>query len=123
MPDLRSPRVLLAITWSLFQLYTAVAGLYDLLVQLPVHVGFAVALGFLTEPTPESAEQAAALVRRRRRRWLDGMLAALALGCAAHYVVHVDRLTTRMAGVDDPAPMPMMTRTRARKPPTPIVHF
>ena len=102
MPDLRSPRVLLAITWSLFQLYTAVAGLYDLLVQLPVHVGFAVALGFLTEPTPESPQQAAALARRPKRRWLDGTLAVLAVACAAHYVFHVDRLTTRMAGVDDP---------------------
>ena len=102
MPDLRSPRVLLAITWSLFQLYTAVAGLYDLLVQLPVHVGFAVALGFLTDPTPESPEQAAALARRTKRRRLDGTLAVLAVACAAHYVFHVDRLTTRMAGVDDP---------------------
>jgi TRAP transporter 4TM/12TM fusion protein len=94
--------VWLGITWSVFQLYTAVAGLYDLLVQLPVHVGFAVALGFLTEPTPESAEQAAALAARTKRRWLDGTLAVLALACAAHYVAHVDRLTTRMAMVDDP---------------------
>jgi TRAP transporter 4TM/12TM fusion protein len=94
--------VWLGITWSVFQLYTAVAGLYDLLVQLPVHVGFAVALGFLTEPTPESAEQAAALAARKKRRWLDGTLAVLALACAAHYVAHVDRLTTRMAMVDDP---------------------
>jgi TRAP transporter 4TM/12TM fusion protein len=104
VPDLRAPRVWLAIAWSLFQLYTAVAGLFDLLVQLPVHVGFAVALGFLTEPTPESAEQAAALTRRTRRRWLDGALAALALACAGHYVFHVERLTTRMAMVDDPLP-------------------
>jgi len=102
MPELRSPRVWLGITWSVFQLYTAVAGLYDLLVQLPVHVGFAVALAFLTDPTPESAEQAAALATRKKRRWLDGTLAVLALACAAHYVAHVDRLTTRMAMVDDP---------------------
>jgi TRAP transporter 4TM/12TM fusion protein len=100
--DLRSPRVWLAIAWSLFQLYTAVAGLFDLLVQLPVHVGFAIALAFLTDPTPESAEQAAALRRRTKRRWLDTTLAVLALACAAHYIAHVDRLTTRMAGVDDP---------------------
>src|SRR5919204_7020980 len=102
MPDLRSPRVWLAIAWSLFQLYTAVAGLYDLLIQLPVHVAFAVALGFLTDPTPDSAAAAVALARRRRRRWLDGTLAVLALACAAHYVVHIERLTTRMAMVDDP---------------------
>jgi TRAP-type uncharacterized transport system fused permease subunit len=55
MPDLRSPRVWLAMAWSAFQLYTAYAGLYDLLIQLPVHVAFAIALGFLTEPTPRLA--------------------------------------------------------------------
>jgi TRAP transporter 4TM/12TM fusion protein len=102
VPDLRSPRVWLAIAWSSFQLYTAVFGLFDLLVQLPVHVAFAVALGFLTDPTPDSAQAAAALAARRRRRWLDGALAALALACAAHYIAHQERLKTRMAGVDTP---------------------
>jgi TRAP transporter 4TM/12TM fusion protein len=102
MPDLRSPRIWLAIAWSLFQLYTSVAGLFDLLVQLPIHVAFAVALAFLTDPTPDSPEAAAALAARRRRRWLDGTLATLALACAAHYVVHQERLKTRMAGVDTP---------------------
>ena len=102
MADLRAPRVWLAIAWSLFQLYTAAAGLFDLLVQLPVHVAFAVALAFLTDPTPDSPAAAAALARRRRRRWLDGTLALLAVACAAHYVAHQERLKTRMAGVDAP---------------------
>jgi TRAP transporter 4TM/12TM fusion protein len=103
--DPRSPRVWLGILWSVFQLYTAYAGLYDLLIQLPVHVAFAIALGFLTDPTPESPEQAEALRRRRPRRWLDGSMAALALLCAAYYVWHNDRLASRMAMVDDPLPM------------------
>jgi TRAP-type uncharacterized transport system fused permease subunit len=102
MPELRSPRVWLAIAWSTFQLYTAYAGLYDLLIQLPVHVAFATALGFLTEPAPDSPEAAARLAARRPRRWLDGALALLALLCAAHYVWHDERLATRMAMVDDP---------------------
>jgi TRAP transporter 4TM/12TM fusion protein len=102
MPDLRSPRVWLAIAWSLFQLYTAYAGLYDLLIQLPVHVAFAVALGLLTQPTPDSPEAAARLAGRRPRRWLDGALAVLALACAAHYVAHNERLASRMAMVDPP---------------------
>ena len=42
MFDPRSPRVWLGIAWSLFQLYTAYAGMFDLLIQLPVHVAFAV---------------------------------------------------------------------------------
>ena len=103
MPDARSPRVWLAVAWSVFQLYTAFAGLYDLLIQLPVHVAFAVALGFLTDPVPDSAETAARLARRRPRRWLNGALAVLALLCGAHYVWDNDRLATRMAMVDDPA--------------------
>ena len=102
MPELRSPRVWLAIAWSTFQLYTAYAGLYDLLIQLPVHVAFAVALGFLTEPTPDSLEAAARLAARRPRRLLDSALALLALLCAAHFVWHNERLATRMAMVDDP---------------------
>lgn len=104
-PDFRSPRIWLAIAWTLFQLYTAQAGLFDLLVQLPVHVAFAVALGFLTTPTPESAAQAERLRRHRPRRLLDGLCAVLAVACAGHYVVHQERLATRMAMVDDPAPI------------------
>jgi TRAP transporter 4TM/12TM fusion protein len=94
--------VWLAIVWSVFQLYTAYAGLFDLLIQLPVHVAFAVALGFLTEPIPDSPEAARRAHGRRRRRWLDGALALLALLCGAHYVWHNTRLATRMAMVDDP---------------------
>ena len=103
MPDLRSPRVWLGIAWSVFQLYTAWAGLFDLLIQLPVHVAFAVALGFLSTPIPESAAQAEKLKERRPHRWIDGIAALAALGCAVYYIVENPRLTTRMAMVDDPA--------------------
>jgi TRAP transporter 4TM/12TM fusion protein len=105
MPDLRSPRVWLAIAWSVFQLYTAYAGMWDLLIQLPVHVAFAVALGFLTDPMPDSPEAAAKAAFRHRRRRIDGALAVLALACAAHFVWHNERLASRMAMVDDPLPM------------------
>jgi TRAP-type uncharacterized transport system fused permease subunit len=63
--------VWLGIIWSVFQVYTAYAGLFDLLIQLPVHVAFAVALGFLTTPVPESAEQAEKFRMRRTYRGLD----------------------------------------------------
>jgi TRAP transporter 4TM/12TM fusion protein len=105
--DLRSPRVWLAVVWSVFQLYTAYAGMWDLLIQLPVHVAFAVALGFLTGPTPDSPEAATKLARRRPRRWLNVGLAGLALLCAAHYVWHNPRLASRMAMVDDPPAIDM----------------
>jgi TRAP transporter 4TM/12TM fusion protein len=105
MPRLASPRAWLAAAWSLFQLYTAQAGLFDLLIQLPVHVAFAVALGFLTPPTPDSPEAAERLRTiglSHRRRVIDGLCALLALACAAHYVVHNPRLASRMAMVDAP---------------------
>jgi TRAP transporter 4TM/12TM fusion protein len=98
---LKAARVGLGAVWSLFQLYTAQAGLYDLLIQLPVHVAFAVALAFLTDPIAESAAQAEVLKRRRRRRWPDALCALLALACAAYYVLHNQRLASRMAMVDD----------------------
>jgi TRAP transporter 4TM/12TM fusion protein len=90
-------RVGLAVAWSLFQLYTAWAGMFDLLVQLPLHVAFAVALGFLTPPAGQSPG--------RWRRGLDAAGAVLALGCAAHYLAHNERLVTRMAMVDEPWPI------------------
>jgi TRAP transporter 4TM/12TM fusion protein len=102
MFDPRSPRVWLGVAWSVFQLYTAYAGMFDLLVQLPVHVAFAVALGFLTEPPAESEAHAEKASRRRPRPWLNGILAVLSLLCAAHYVWHNPRLASRMAMVDDP---------------------
>jgi TRAP transporter 4TM/12TM fusion protein len=92
--SLRSPIVWLGVVWSLFQLYTAAAGLFDLLVQLPVHVAFAVAMGLLVpagEITPAGLRRAA-----------DWVCAVLALACGAHYVVNNTRLVTRMPFVDTP---------------------
>ena len=89
-----SPQAWLAVAWSLFQLYTAYAGMFDLLVQLPIHVAFAVALGFLTPPGDARPGP--------WRRWLDGGAAMLTLACAAHFVAHNERLASRMALVDDP---------------------
>ncbi|MGH7326597.1 MAG: TRAP transporter permease, partial [Candidatus Rokuibacteriota bacterium] len=92
-----NPRIWLAVLWSLFQLYTASRGMFDLLIQLPLHAAFAVALGFLTPPPGARPG--------RWRRALDEGGAMLALACAAHYFVHNERLTTRMAMVDDPWPL------------------
>jgi TRAP transporter 4TM/12TM fusion protein len=103
VPDLRSPRVWLAALWSLFQLWTAWRGSFDLLIQLPVHVAFATALGWLT-PGGDAARGSGA-PRPPWRRWLDGLGALAALGCGAHYVYWNAHLTSRMAMVDAPAPL------------------
>jgi TRAP transporter 4TM/12TM fusion protein len=90
VPDLRSPRVWLALLWSAFQLWTAYRGMFDLLIQLPMHVAFATALGFLSP------------LAGGRARWPDLLGAAAALACAAHYVAWNGFLASRMAMVDDP---------------------
>ena len=94
MPDLRAPRVWLAIVWSLFQLYTAKQGMFDLMIQLPVHVAFATALGFLTPASPAP--------RAAWRRRLDGLAALAALAAGAHFVAWNQLIVTRMAMVDEP---------------------
>src|SRR5919108_2638888 len=102
MTELRSPRAWLAAAWSLFQLYTAYAGMFDLLIQLPIHVAFAVALAFLTPAISDAG------VPRRRGpvgRWADTVAAVLALACAAHYVYWNKLFVSRMALVDDPRPI------------------
>ena len=80
----------LGFAWSLFQLYTAATGMFDLLIQLPIHVAFAVAVAFLT-PVGED-----------RIVWWDGACALASLGCGAYYVAQHTRLVTRMALVDEP---------------------
>lgn len=93
--DIRSPRVWVAVSWSLFQLYTAFAGMFDLLIQLPVHAAFAIAMGFLIPAGPRR-------VRSRALQALDWIGALLALACAGHYIAWHTYLVTRMAMVDDP---------------------
>src|SRR3989454_1332613 len=89
-----SARLGVGVAWSLFQLYTAWAGTYDLLIQLPVHVAFAVALGFLT-PAGDAPIGGV-------RRAVDVPAAALALACGAYFVVNNPRPASRMAMVDEP---------------------
>src|SRR5512134_3011899 len=93
LPDVRSPRVWLGVAWSLFQLWTAYQGMFDLLIQLPVHVALATAMGLLT---PGDAGGT---------RWWDAVGAVLALACAAHYVTSIDHLAVRMPMVDTPRPV------------------
>jgi TRAP transporter 4TM/12TM fusion protein len=70
-----------------------------------------VALGFLTPPVPDSPEAAERLRTHGQPRWrrgADGFCALLALMCALHYIVHNERLASRMAMVDDPPALDVM---------------
>jgi TRAP transporter 4TM/12TM fusion protein len=90
LTELLRARLWLGAVWSIFQLYTAATGLLDLLIQLPIHVAFAVALAFLSP------------AGRGPVRWWDGACALLALGAGAYYVTQYARLVTRMPFVDEP---------------------
>ena len=83
----------LALAWSAFQLWTAYRGMFDLLIQLPLHVAFATALGFLSPPAGG------------RARWPDLIAAVAALACAAHYIFWNGLFAMRMAMVDNPRPI------------------
>lgn len=85
------PRALVAIAWSVFQIYTVAAGMFDLLIQLPIHVVFAMTLAFLT-PRREGAKVG----------WGNGVAALLSAGTGVYYIVENPRLVTRMPFVDEP---------------------
>jgi TRAP transporter 4TM/12TM fusion protein len=90
LTELLRARLWLGAAWSIFQLYTAATGLLDLMIQLPIHVAFAVGLAFLSP------------AGRGPLRWWDGACALLALGAGAYYVTQYARLVTRMPFVDEP---------------------
>lgn len=90
LTELLRARLWLGAAWSIFQLYTAATGLLDLLIQLPVHVAFAVALAFVTS------------TGERPPLWGDHVCALLALGSGAYYLWHHARLVSRMPFVDEP---------------------
>lgn len=94
MREFLTPRALVAVAWSAFQIYTVAAGMFDLLIQLPLHVAFAVTLAFLT-PRKESI----------RAPWVDGGAALLTAATAVYFITEHPRLVTRMPFVDDPSPL------------------
>ncbi len=87
---LRHPRGWVAVAWSLFQMYTAAFGQFDIFIQLPVHVCFALTLCFL-----QAKEEASAA-----RRWLDRAAVFLGVAAGVYYVAEHARIASRMRFVD-----------------------
>jgi len=88
------PVALLAILWSLLQLYWAVFGMSHVLLVRPIHLSFALALVFLTTPAWKEAKTGA---------W-DYALALTALASAGMYAAEWDFLNNRIRDVD-PVPL------------------
>src|SRR5690606_26556939 len=86
---------LIALGWSIFQIWMAWGTPLDLIVAVPVHVMFAVALTFVTQPLVADS-----IGRPGIGRALDYACVALAVVIAAYFVTEAGRLTTRIGTVD-----------------------
>lgn len=84
----------IAISFSVFQLYTANFGVLDAHLQRAVHLSFAMALVFLLYPSSKGWD-------RRRLHWIDAALAVLA-AAAPLYIVHFYQELIMRAGVLNP---------------------
>ncbi|MGM0874673.1 MAG: TRAP transporter permease [Bacillota bacterium] len=85
------------LAFSLFQLYTAIFGVFTAQIQRTVHLGFALSLIFLLFPANRKKRQKGKL----QIAWYDGILAVLSIGVGAYWpfffkdlVMSVGRLTT-----------------------------
>ncbi len=78
----------LAITFSVFQLYTAIYGVLDAQLQRAIHLGFGLSLAFLLYPTKKSW-------RRDKLHPLDAILAILGAAAPAYIVICYKELIFR----------------------------
>ncbi len=84
---------LLAILWSTFQLYTAGFGFFHVMIQRPIHVGFAVALTLLTYPVGKRWP-------RDRFRLADFTLFIVVCVTVSYLLFNFERINGRMEFVD-----------------------
>ncbi|GAB6179265.1 TRAP transporter permease [Desulfotomaculum defluvii] len=83
--------MLLAITFSLFQLYTAYFGVLDAQLQRAVHLSFGLALVYLLYPAKKSWS-------RSKLHWFDALLAVAAVATPMYILVYYKELVMR-AGI------------------------
>ncbi|MCZ6768999.1 MAG: TRAP transporter permease [Acidobacteria bacterium] len=96
---------LLAIAWSVFQLYTAGAGFYPEMIQRPLHLVFALSLVFLIYPAQGPARGNEGQTFWGEVAWYDLLLSGLSLVGGAHLVWNYERLVSRMHFVDPLQPL------------------
>ena len=86
----------IAITFSIFQLYTATFGVLDAQLQRAVHLGFGLALVYLLYPTRKSWS-------RTKLHPFDLLLAILGAAAPAYILIEYNQLVMRSGLVTTPA--------------------
>lgn len=76
------------LAFSLFQLYTAIFGVFTAQIQRTVHLGFALSLIFLLFPANRKKQKTG----RFQISWYDGILAVLSIGVGAYWPLFFDDL-------------------------------
>lgn len=90
------PTSLVAISWSIFQLYAVIAGFLHPLILYPIHVTFAVALVFLSYPTRRGSKGCV---------FFDGLLVLFTLVIGLYLFLNFERYSTRIPFVHSPTLM------------------
>jgi len=76
------------LSFSLFQLYTAIFGVFTAQIQRTIHLGFALSLIFLLFPANRKKRQKGKL----QIAWYDGILALLSVGIGAYWPINFNDL-------------------------------
>lgn len=92
-----------AISWSIFQLYTAGFGFFHVMVQRPIHVAFGLSLAFITYPTimrkSTNGKNISAIGA------FDILLALIGVATIAYLLIDQNRIIERIIFVDDVMPL------------------
>ena len=88
---------LIGVSWSAFQLYTALFGFYPVMIQRPLHLCFAMSLTFLVFPLRNPASSAPS---SRPLNGLDYFCSLIPLAVGGYFWADYSRLTTRIQFVE-----------------------
>ncbi|MCJ7493706.1 MAG: TRAP transporter permease [Deltaproteobacteria bacterium] len=81
------PSPLVAIAWSIFQIYAVLVGFLHTLILYPIHVTFAVTLVFLNYPTFKEGQTS---------KVLDALLAVFTFAIGIYLILNFQRFSTRI---------------------------
>ena len=81
------PGAMIAIIWSCFQIYVALTGFLHPMILYPIHIAFALALGFFAKPLGKG---------NSILNGLDYFFITLAVGIGFYAIVNFERISTRI---------------------------